>query len=596
MTSQIGQVDARYLSPETPKPYDTNQPLIVRSNKITSYLKSYPFTKLPYPQPNQKTTEGSFMFKFSGNRLFQSVYPLNAMVSTNCTELNDQKMVKLPASDVNTFIELIEENYRVHFYVDGLPTGEEFTTDDGNNTYILLGSPVGFSKVIDGQKRYFLYNHLNFNIEYKSLDKNNNTLPPYYVTKVTIEPRSINQERCADKINPLELVKDEENKMLWTYGQSIRYSNTPWEDRWNVYYPHSAAIEWSSTAIAFFITALECALLGLIMYRIFKNDSIGFVRLGESGWKSIYADVFRSPNNFMTFSVIIGVGMQIAVASFVLMVFDVAGLLSIANPGSFELATVLIFAFCGLFSGYASMRTYIMLGGSRKRHNAILNAYLVPFVIMILLFISRIQLWSNDYLYQPSASEVIFVLSMWLFLSCPLSLLSSYFVNSWPPAEYPFRPNHIPRMIPKAKWYANHYFHSLVFGFLPFAVIYAQINFIVGPMFYGFHVNNSYDLCIAFILLVINVLVLNMLISYYQLSREDYNWWWRSIIGPSCTSIYIFIFLLIYGMPLATSGTRFYYFMFCLMVSVMSAFFFSSIGFLGNLWFIKRIYSTLHFD
>ncbi|EFA81393.1 TM9 protein C [Heterostelium album PN500] len=585
--------EARYLSPSNPEKYSTSQDLRLKMNKLTSNLKSYPYYKgAPYNTDlADEKSEGSFAFKLSGNGQYTAMYPLKAMYSNECLEASH---TKLTADQVNDFIDLIKDQYRAHFYVDGLPIGELKPSSNGGQ-YILLGYPIGFTSTDENGTVI----NVEFWFQYKQVIPNSDDL--FYLIHVSVTPRSFigcNTQYPNGMSKPMELFRDTAANVSWTYSTN-RYNSTDVnpEDRWDIYYPHAVAIESTSAVIGFLITVVECLFLALVLWKIFRgNESLGFIQLGDSGWKSIYADVFRSPNRYMTFSILIGTGMQIAVSSFMLMLFYVAGLLSISNPGSFRLALILIFAFCGLFSGYASMRTYIMLGGSRKRHNALLNATLIPLILLILIFISKFQLWSNHYLSAPSATEVIFVICMWLFVSIPTSLLSSYFVNTWPPAEYPFKPNHIPRLIPKAVWYTNHYFHSLIFGFLPFAVIFAQINFELDPIFNNFHVNNSYDLCIAFILMIINIIVINMLITYYQLSREDYNWWWRSILGPACTSIYIFIYLLVYGYPRVLGGTGFYYFMYSFIISLFSALFFSSIGFLGNLWFVKKIYSTLHFE
>eukprot|EP01132_Coremiostelium_polycephalum_P003579 gene3579-4459_t len=580
-------------------------------NKIQSQLIEYDFYSL-YPKPeSQPKHYESAIFRLSGNLKLQSAYDIFAgqkEIPYNCSSIQlstGTPNFNYSVEAVSDFIYYVNNNFRAHFYIDDLPIRDYLDENKlgfqvGSHMYAVFENNTTSNGTL--VKVPILNNHLDIYIE--TYQSSNDT---FYIVGASVSPQSIaysgdarmNQTvRNNECLNPtpLYLLKGTSlENVLWTYSVFITTSNRTWYERWNPLFTPITKIEAISVVYSVVIVLLLVAMVVFILLRIFKRNS--FVLLGpeDSGWKAIYAEVFRSPNNFMTFSIIVGAGIQILVSSFIIVAFKVAGLLSIANQGGLQLAIILVSAASGLFNGYASMRTYIMLGGTRKKYNSVMTAFLIPFIILVLLFISDIPLWSKKFVYAPSAGYVFFVLGLWLFVSVPLSFLSSYFVRTWPPPGYPCHTNQIPRMIPPTRWYMNPILHSLILGVLPFVVIFEPLIIWVSTTLGNESFDYTYGLCFSFILFILSVISSNIIVEYIQLSNENYNWWWRSLLGPASTGIYVFIFLISATTNLI-SGTGFYYFMLCLIISILIAFFCSSIGFLGNLWFTKKIYSTLHFD
>ncbi|KAM9975005.1 hypothetical protein ACTFIW_008478 [Dictyostelium discoideum] len=636
-------IDSRYISYSKPNYYKTNDKIPVYMNNVRSGLSIFDYYKYPFPKPSTIEYKQSFMSKLAGDLNSTSLYDeVSLFTSVNCIALG--KPINYTLDDVNQLKYLIDKHFRINFFIDDLPIGELFKNnrlveynnsdsksseitpspspslsslsssssteeeeeeeEDTENEHIYLGHPIGFKY----NSKYYLYNHLIIFINSTST-KSDKVF--FTIKSVNVEPYS-----CVDckidsgiggvEISP-ELFDDDKNKQLTIqYTYSIRNHETTTTNSgksfqsWSIYYVNQFKLSNIDIIMSFIIVLAVSACLAIILLKIFrKTNSKTYTQLSpdDGGWKSIYADVFRSPNNFMTFSIIIGFGVQIVASLFILMVFSVAGLTSIATPGGMAIASILIFSFTGIFNGYSSMRTYIMLGGTRKLYNSVITTTLIPFTILLLMFIGYFQVWSNKFTYGASIGTVFFILAMWLFVCVPCSLLSSYFVRTWPPAEYPVRTNPIPRFIPTAKWYQNQYLHMILGGAIPFVIIFTELSFFLSSWVLGEHYSYSLSFALTFILMIISIVETNMIIEYYQLSLENYNWWWRSLLGPMVTGLYTFIYFIYFGITrIETEGVGFYYFMFSLVFSILVSLFCSSIGFLGNLWFTKKIYSTLHFD
>ncbi|KAM9995174.1 hypothetical protein ACTFIY_001363 [Dictyostelium cf. discoideum] len=630
-------IDSRYISYSKPNHYKTNDkiPVYVSNSNSSSSSSSS-------SNNNSKNTieyKQSFMSKLAGDLNSTSLYDeVSLHTSVDCIALG--KPINYTLDDVNKLIYLIDKHFRINFFIDDLPIGELFKNnrlveykdvidsksseitsssskeeeeeeeeeEDTEKDHIYLGHPIGFKY----NSKYYLYNHLRIVINSSEVNTDSTSTTSekgfFIIQSVNVEPFS-----CVDckinsgigvEISP-ELFNDDKTKNLtvqYTYtipNQTTTTTNKS-SQRWSLYYVNQFKLSNIAIVMSFIIVLAISACLVIILLKIFrKTNSKTYTQLSpdDGGWKSIYADVFRSPNNFMTFSIIVGFGVQIVASLFILMVFSVAGLTSIATPGGMAIASILIFSFTGIFNGYSSMRTYIMLGGTRKLYNSVITTTLIPFTILLLMFIGYFQVWSNKFTYGASIGTVFFILAMWLFVCVPCSLLSSYFVRTWPPAEYPVRINPIPRFIPTAKWYQNQYVHMILGGVIPFVIIFTELSFFLSSWVLGEHYSYSLSFALTFILMIISIVETNMIIEYYQLSLENYNWWWRSLLGPMVTGLYTFIYFIYFGFTrIETEGVGFYYFMFSLVFSILVSLFCSSIGFLGNLWFTKKIYSTLHFD
>ena len=55
----------------------------------------------------------------------------------------------------------------------------------------------------------------------------------------------------------------------------------------------------------------------------------------------------------------------------------------------------------------------------------------------------------------------------------------------------------------------------------------------------------------GFLLLVLAILIvtcieISIALTYFQLTSEDYNWWWRSFFSSGTSGLYVFCYALLY--------------------------------------------------
>lgn len=141
----------------------------------------------------------------------------------------------------------------------------------------------------------------------------------------------------------------------------------------------------------------------------------------EFGWKMVHGDVFRSPNNRMILSVLIGNGCQILCMAAVTIVFAALGFLSPSNRGSLATVMIVVYVLFGSIAGYVSARVYKMCGGQAWKQNVLMTALLIPGGLFLMLLLVNVL-----FIAQNSSSAVPFgtlfaLLALWFFLSIPLS-------------------------------------------------------------------------------------------------------------------------------------------------------------------------------
>ena len=103
----------------------------------------------------------------------------------------------------------------------------------------------------------------------------------------------------------------------------------------------------------------------------------------------------------------------------------------------------------------------------------------------------------------------------------------------------PCRTNKIAREIPAVMtWYRYPAVQLIMAGFLPFSAIYIELHYIFAAI-WGHKIYTLFGiLYLAFIMLAIVTSFITIALLYFQLTREDHRWWWRSIFNGGSTGLF----------------------------------------------------------
>merc|ERR1711861_84200 len=131
-------------------------------------------------------------------------------------------------------------------------------------------------------------------------------------------------------------------------------------------------------------------------------------------------------------------------------------------------------------------------------------------------------------------------------ISVPLVFLGAFFGYKKAPISLPVRTNQIPRQIPVQPWFIRPIFTSLVGGVLPFGAVFTELFFIMSSIWqHQFYYLFGF-LVLVLIILIITCAEISIALTYFQLTSEDYRWWWRSFLASGCSAIYVFLYSCLY--------------------------------------------------
>jgi len=575
-----------------------------------------------------------------GERIRPSPYKLSFGEDKKCEQVCDTKVYKANNEQDKAKLAMLKKgmlmNYQHHWIVDNMPVTWCYKVEHQQH-YCATGFPMGCYVDEQGNAKdacvinaefnkantYYLFNHVDITISYHNGQKEDwgkylgSTLGGRIVA-VKLEPKSINHgdkpaEACKDPLTPPMGIPggDITEDLKITYSYSVTYQENQdikWSSRWDYILesmPHTN-IQWFSIINSLVIVMFLSGMVAMILMRTLHKDIARYNQIDsgedaqeEFGWKLVHGDVFRPPRKGMLLSVFIGSGTQLISMVSITLAFACLGFLSPANRGALMTCALVLYVCLGTPAGYVASRIYKSFGGEKWKSNVLLTSMLCPGVVFAHFFVMNLVLW-----YYGSSAAIPFftlvaLLALWFGVSVPLTFVGAYFGFRKPCIEQPVRTNQIPRQIPDQSLYTQPLLGIMMGGVLPFGCIFIQLFFVLNSI-WSSHIYYMYGfLFLVYLILIITCSETTILLSYFHLCAEDYDWWWRSFLTSGFTAFYLAIYCIHYfftKLDIEGAASTFLYFGY---TSIMVFCFFlvtGTIGFFASFWFVRKIYSVVKVD
>ena len=161
------------------------------------------------------------------------------------------------------------------------------------------------------------------------------------------------------------------------------------------------------------------------------------------------------------------------------------------------------------------------------------------------------------------------------------------------------RTNEIARQIPLQAWYMGAPFTMLVGGILPFGAVFIELFFIMSSVWL-----QRFYYVFGFLALVIFILLLtcaeiSIVLCYFQLCNEDYNWWWRSFLTAGSSGFYLFAYSIMYfftQLEIIGFVPTLMYFTYNFVFAMLFFLITGTIGFYSCYTFVWAIYGAIKVD
>jgi len=595
---------AFYLPGVAPREFDDGAPVNLKVNKLTSSKTQLPYSyyRLPYCKPETIIDKVENLGEIlTGDMIESSAYEIKALVNESCKVVCKQK---LQADDKNKFRSMIEDEYLVNWIIDNLPAATRFLGQDGTDYMYMSGFPVGV--FMDG--KYYVHNHVKLYIQYH---QEPDLFQGSRIVGFEVEPRSfrhgMDDKPCAPSKNmPFDLELFDE--VVFTYDVQWESSPVRWASRWDSYLKMTTApqIHWFSILNSLMIMVFLSGMVAMIVLRTVYRDITKYNEFAtaeeaaeETGWKLVHGDVFRKPNFSRLLASSVGCGIQVLGMSIVTMVFACLGFLSPAHRGGLLQSMMILFTFMGIFAGYSSTRLYKVMGGDDWKMATLLTAFLFPGFFFAVFFVLNLLIWG-----EKSSGAVPFVtmfaiLVLWFGISVPLVYLGSFMGFKRETIELPVRVNAIPREIPEQGWSSSTLLTCMCGGILPFGAVFTELFFIMSSIWqHQFYYLFGF-LALVLIILMVTCAEISIALTYFQLTGEDYKWWWKSFFSCGSSGVYVFLYSILYfNSRLQISGAipAMLYFGYMFLASTFFGLLTGAVGTWSSFYFVKAIYGSVKID
>ena len=503
---------------------------------------------------------GSILF---GDRIMTSPFDLHMAKNETCKSLCS---VEYSEKQTPFISEKILQGYSLNWLVDGLPAGQQIEDQLTGTTFYSPGFLLGQD---DESGNIIFNNHYEIWVEYHEV---NNDPEQLRVVGVVVQPSSkayTGEADCTDEHLPifLEDKPSTSKKVQFSYAVYWRKSPTAWATRWDKYlHVFDPKIHWFWLVDTAIIVVILVLTVMSILVRTLKKDIARYNRLDQinlddlsgtaaleedgvqedSGWKLVHGDVFRTPSRPLLLSVLLGNGVQLFVMTGCTIIFALLGFLSPSNRGSLGTITILLYTLLSFVGGYVSARVYKSMQGEQWKLNIALTPILIPGIVFSTFFFLDLFLWAKQSSGAVPFTTMLVIIGIWFIISLPLSFAGSWLGFRANAIEAPVRTNQIPRQIPPVTTYLKPLPSCLIVGLLPFGAIFVELYFIMSSIWFSriYYMFGFLFLCYG--LMIIVCAAVTILMTYFLLCAENYNWQWRSFFAAGTSGAYIFLNCLLY--------------------------------------------------
>ncbi|AYU77206.1 endomembrane protein, putative [Leishmania donovani] len=369
------------------------------------------------------------------------------------------------------------------------------------------------------------------------------------------------------------------------------------------------------------IVLLLFSLIALILSRTLRSEHAKIEReaqfrlegqdiIDESGWRCLYADVFRVPRHTGIFCAILGCGTQLLLLTALTIFLSVVSNHRTSMSHNLVTFSVLGYVFTSSIAGYVSGYQFMGCGFmAPPMASKWIRAFHVTFLLVPVIYTTVFSpTWFVAMIYGssklPCFKGVIIVLCLWVFVAYPLCLAgvlcSRYVFRRTERRRNIPHVNQIPRLIPRPprKLLAPRYL-LLVSGILPFIAVFVEFSFVFTSIwslrpfhFYGF-------LTVTAIFYIVVTACVSVVATFVLLSTENHYWKWMSIgFGASCAA-YTFayaVFFYLFKTSMHGPFMLVLYYSYCFVIMLFLALIGGTVSYFAASYFVKAIYAQAKND
>lgn len=494
--------------------------------------------------------------------------------------------MKLRAEDITHFRDIIEDLYYFEFIIDDMPARGFFGQLE--------------ERVLPHSHTVYLWTHHDFQLEYSGS----------HIVSVNVT------ETMKEVLLP-EVLPPGENEMSVAFTYSVSWSENnviPFKKRTTFgrsFFPKSLEIHWLSIINSVVLVFLLVGFVAIIVARTLNKDLARYSQdeddieleadaQEDQGWKIIHTDVFRFPQYKSLFASAIGNGVQVLATIMLIILMALAGLFNVHRHGSMNAAGFVVYALTCSIAGFVSTRLYRQLEGANWAWNIVMTSCVFTAPFFLIWSIINSFAWYHGSTQALPATTIILLILVWVCVGFPLTVLGGIMgKNTAGTFDAPCRTKNIAREIPAATWGTSLPVHLFGGGFLPFSAISVELYYVFATVWGREHYALYGILLLVFCILITVTSCISVALTYFQLSSEDYRWWWRSFFSAGFTGVFVFFYAIFYYVMRSNMSGMLQsvqFFGYTILACYVFFLMLGAVGFYTSLTFVRYIYKHLKLD
>ncbi|KAK4286346.1 hypothetical protein QN277_002911 [Acacia crassicarpa] len=516
--------------------YNVGDPVPLFVNKVGSLnnpSETYEYYDLPFCRPDpiirKKESLGEVL---NGDRLSNTLYHLkfreHKIGETLCQK-------KLSIDEVAKFKQAIIGEFYFQMYLDDLPF------------WGFIGRAEEESWAGGGKgPNYYLFKHVQFDVLY-----NGNQI---------IEINAFGDPNLA-----VDITDNVGVDVKFTYSVIWNTTSAHFENRMGRYsrtslLPVYQKVHWFSFVNSIVIIFLLMGLLTVLYMRHLKSDLKRFSTVTheddkEVGWRYIHGDAFRQPPNSPLFFAVLGTGTQLLILVCTLLFLACIGTLYPYNRGGLPNHLVLLYVLSSIIAGYSASSFHAQFAQNGWEKSVILSGLLYTGPVFVTASILNIIGLSYGATAALPLGSIAVIIILFIFLVTPLlalgGVLGYRFRSEF---QVPSTTKRHPREIQWLAWYRRTPCLMFIGGLVPFGAVVLQLHQLYASM-WGYKIYTLPSmLFVTFITVILITALVNIGLTYIQISVEDHEWWWRSVLCGGSPAIFMFLYSIYFYVRSSMSG------------------------------------------
>ena len=533
----------------------------IQAGSLSSKIAIIPFgyNQLKICNPHKDEKIYTFGEILTGEEFFSTDYFANTNVNKTCEIICSNSFSN---ESVNSLKKLIKREYYTNWYIDNLPAGF-ISYDSLNNKYSInyyQGIPLGYFNKTN--KKYYIYNHLRFHILINKISDNNYNIVGFNILPLSINYFNDNDKICSiseenigryyesDDINKQELLA---GNITFKYDVVFELSDIKLKSRWDIYKKSNKKFRWAGLIYSYLLIIILSTITFLIFSKNVQNEidiynfRVAHIEsIDEFNWKQLYGDVFRPPNKLPTLlAAFTGTGFQLFLMVLFTSIITFFSFMSQSNKLNLINSIIISFLILGFPGGYISAKLYRFFGYENWVKISLITSLFFPGIIILIHTIINTTLIIEKSNAAMKIKDILSLYCFWIFLYIPTSLIGSFLaIKEKKYQDYPI--NTIPTLIPKKPFYLSIKFSPIITGLICFGAIFYELNSVMNSLWKNETYFFATFLWISFIVFLIVNCEITILVIYWNLTKGDYKWWWKSYYIGGSPMIYLLIYSIYY--------------------------------------------------